>query len=438
MSKIKWYWIGGVVAVIVVVGFAYLLFKGPSSGGGNSLSAKLVVWGTYDDSESMVPFIADFQKKYKNVEIVYTQKSSQDYEGDLLNALAAGTGPDIFSINNDWLPKYQDKLQEAPSEIFTAKSYKDTFMDVASDDFVSENKVYAAPLSVNSLALYYNKDILGSAGIGVPAKTWDEIRQQVKLVTNRGVGSYISRSGIALGTSTNVNYASDILYLLMLQNKAVPYTADHTQPTFDQAVIDNSGNTTFPATDALSLYTSFANQNSDVYTWNTRSNYSVDAFGNNQLAYMIGYSYLKDTIDQKAPNLNYDVTYVPQPKLDQNRVNFAKYWGFAVSKQTKSSDAAWTFIEFMTQKDNLTSYYDRHPLPTSRKDMVSDQAGTDLGVFATQNLTAKSFYKNDAAKVDDIFKNLIDDITIRGRSIEDAIAIAGQKVGEIRPPQENQ
>ncbi len=431
------YWIGGVVATFLVVGFAYVLFKGPSmGGGGGSLSGTLTVWGTYEDSENMLPFIADFQEQYKNVDIAYTQKTPEDYEADLLNALASGTGPDIFSINNDWLPKYLDKMQEAPQDIFTARKYEDVFMDVASEDFVVDGKVYAAPLSVNTLALYYNKDILGSASIGRPARTWDQLRADVKLVTDRGSGSFINRSGVALGTSANVNYATDILYLLMLQNKTIPYTEDKTQPTFDQAISDDSGNTIFPAADALNLYTSFANPNSDVYTWNARSNYSVDAFGNNQLAYMLGYSYLIETVKQKSPNLNYEIAPVPQPKLGQNLVNFAKYWGFGVSKQTKSPKTAWKFIEFMTTKESLKEYYTRHPLPTSRKDMVSDQIDTDMGIFASQNLTAKSFFKNDAAKVDAIFRALIDDVTTRGREVEDALSTASQKVSEIRPIEE--
>lgn len=147
---------------------------------------------------------------------------------------------------------------------------------------------------------------------------------------------------------------------------------------------------------------------------------------------MYGYSYLKDTIKQKAPNLNYDVAPIPQPKAGQNLVNLANYWGFAVSKQTKVSSTAWKFIASMTTKKELQAYYQRHDLPTSRRDMVSDQADTDMGVFATANLTAKSFYKKDANKVDSIFTTLIDDITLRGKEVDAALADASQKVGQLR------
>lgn len=424
--------------MIAVVMFAVTLFNGTSNSTVSTKPFKLVVWGTFEDSENMAAFISAFKAKNPSAQVEYTQKNVTDYESDLLNALASGTGPDIFAIHNDWLPKYKDKIVEAPKDYFTIKSYKDAFVDVASDDFVSDGKIYAAPTSVDSLALYYNKDVLGSAGIATPARDWEGLKIDVKKITDRSGGSFIKRSGVALGTSSNINRAVDILYLFMLQNKTIPYTADKTQPTFDQAVTDNSGNTTLPAASAVQFYTSFSNPNSDVYTWNNRSNYSVDAFVNGELGYMFGYSYLRDSIRQKAPNLNYDIAPVPQPKSGENLVNLANYWGYAVSKQTKSPKSAWAFIASMTTKQSLQDYYTRHPLPSARKDLISGQVDTDLGVFATSNLTAKSFYKKDATKVDAIFANLIDDVVLRGKQPDESLAQASQSVAAITLTGEDQ
>jgi ABC-type glycerol-3-phosphate transport system substrate-binding protein len=113
------------------------------------------------------------------VRIEYTKKNIADYEEDLVNALADGTGPDIFSINNSWLPKYQSRLAPAPDSVFTFKDYRDTFVPIVVDNFTgSDRKVYGVALAVDSLALYYNKDLLGSSGIGVPPKTWAGIRRK--------------------------------------------------------------------------------------------------------------------------------------------------------------------------------------------------------------------------------------------------------------------
>ncbi len=398
------------------------------SGSTSSGTVVLNVWGTFETQANMMPFIQAYQQKYPNVQINYTQKNVDTYENDLLNAMASGTGPDIFAIHNDWLPAYENKMVEATTKAYTLSDYKNTFVDVAYNDFVDNGKIYAAPLSVDSLGLYYNKDILGSVGIAVPANTWGQLKIDVKKITKR-TGFNVTRSGVAMGTSANINRAVDVVSLLMLQDHVVPYSQDLSRPTFDQATLNSQNVPFYPAADALSFYTSFSNPTSDVYTWSSNSNYSVDAFANGSLAYMYGYSYMRDTINQKSPNLNYDVAPVPQKDTNGNLINFANYWGFGVSKQSKNPNYAWSFISFMTQKQNLEAYYKRHDLPSSRRDIIAEQiSDPQIGVFASANLTAKSLYKKDQNKFDAIFLNMIDDVNLRGKDINSAISNATQQI----------
>lgn len=429
--KNKWVLVGGGVLVLLVALAIFFITRG-GPGGAGSEPVSLTVWSTFETSENMEPFVTAYQEKYQNVQITYAQKDVDTYEEDLLNALASGSGPDIFSIHNDWLPKYADKLTEAPARVLTLREYKDTFVDVAYIDFILEGKVYAVPLSVDSLALYYNKDILGSAGIATPPKTWDELSEHVRKIARSNDSGFFNRSGVAMGTVSNINRAVDIVYLLMLQNGTEPYTEDLSQSNLDSAVQDNSGNSIYPAAQALAFYTSFSNPNSENYNWNMRSNYSIDAFANGQAAYLYGYAYTRDDIIQKSPNLNFDVAPAPQPSLDQNLVNFANYWGLSVSKQSKNSAVAWDFLKFATSKDNLSSYYERHKVPSSRKDLISEQIeDPEIGVFAHANLTAKSFYKKEQKKVDAIITGMVESIVLRGNSIANALSSAAQQINAL-------
>ena len=140
----------------------------------------LVYWKLFDSQDNLQPVFQAFQKNHPNITIQYVEKDVNTYEQDLINALAAGTGPDIYSINNAWLPKYKDKIAPATSTLWSFKDYKDAFADVAVKDFTLNNQVYGVPLALDSLALYYNKDILGTNGIATPPKTWDELCQMCK------------------------------------------------------------------------------------------------------------------------------------------------------------------------------------------------------------------------------------------------------------------
>ncbi|HAG27232.1 TPA: hypothetical protein DCG61_00395, partial [Patescibacteria group bacterium] len=55
----------------------------------------LKIWKPFVDSENMSVIIQEYRKVNPNVTIEYTKKNIETYEQDLLNAFAAGSGPDI-------------------------------------------------------------------------------------------------------------------------------------------------------------------------------------------------------------------------------------------------------------------------------------------------------------------------------------------------------
>ncbi len=409
-----------------------------SAGCGGSTSAPvsnkpviLNFWDPFETSENFQPAIAAYTKLHPNVQIVYTKKDINTYSDDLLNALASGNGPDVFSINNAWLPQYMDKVAPATSTSFSFKDYKDAFVDAAVSDFTVNQQVYGVPLYVDSLGLYYNKDILGSAGIATPPKTWSELSADVQKIKRADKTGYFTLSGLAAGTNANVNRAVDILYLFMLQQGVVPYSSDSTQPTFALGQQTN-GQFINPGLDGLNFYTSFANPSSVNYNWNSRSDYSIDAFANGRAAFLYSYSYTAASIKQKNSNLNFDVASVPQPNLTDPSVNFANYWGEVVSKQSKNQLVAWDFLKFLGSKDSLDKYYALHKQPSSRKDLIAVQINdSDIGVFANANLTAKSFYRPDQVKMDNIFGQLIDNIILKGLPPQQALTQAQAQASAI-------
>lgn len=419
---------GGILAVILVVVIIVV-----NSGSKTSVSAGpkgpvvLNVWKTFEDSEKLEPLFEAYRKKHPNVQIVYTKKNLENYKQDLFAALASGTGPDIFSIHNSWLPEYMDLVAPAPDKVVSLKDYKNTFVDVVVKDFVKDGKIYGTAMSVDSLALFYNKDLLGSAGIATPPKTWKELEEDVAKIKKSDGKGYFSRSGVAMGLSKNVNRAVDILYLFMLQQGAAPFNDDQSQPMFSQNV-DKNGSNVNPGLAALEFYTSFANPSSVNYNWNARSDYSVDAFANGRAAFLYSYSYMWQTLLAKNPNLNFEVAPVPQPNLDDVSVNFANYWGEVVSKQSKNQAVAWDFLKFITSKEQLDKYYTDNKKPSSRKDLVELQAAdAEIGIFATANLTAKAFYRPRQQGMDEIFAKMIDKVLLSGFSLEQALEEAEQQ-----------
>lgn len=392
--------------------------------------ATLEFWGVFDDSSVYEGLIRKFNQSYPYITVNYHKKSQATYEKELVDALAAGRGPDIFMIQNNWLPKHGNKIYPADTRIFTVKEFGETFVDVAAQDFVVDGNVYAAPLAVDSLALFYNKDLLNSAGLANPPKTWEEFNSAVTKLTVKDDENNIIRAGAAIGTAKNINRSIDILMALMLQSGAKMTSSDNLTATFDQSVSLASGQSFKPGEEALVYYTNFAKPQKVVYTWNDYQHYSIDAFVEGKTAMMFNYSYQLPVIRSRAPHLNFGVAALPQiSATSDKKVSYANYWGLTVSKTSPNSIYAWTFIKWLTLADNSKTYLEETKRPIARRDLVDWQKDDqDLGVFAQQSLLARSWWEADAAATETIFAQMINDVVSNVSSAQDAVTQASKQV----------
>ena len=391
----------------------------------------LEFWSVYDDRVNYSEAIEEYQKANKHVTIKYEKKSFTEYEQELINALAAGEGPDIFTIHHTWLSKHEDKISPMPQEgeeFYSAKIFKDTFVDVAYQDLVKNERIYGLPMYVDTLALYYNKDFFNSAGIPSVPETWDEFLNDVEVLTTKDSGGNIKRAGAAIGTAENVNRSTDILSLLMLQTGAEMTNNDDTQATFNQRV-NLDGESFMPGKDALRFYTDFSNPTKRIYCWNRQMPYSIDAFYEGRAAMMINYSYHIDTIRAKSPYLNFGVAPMPQIKNRNFDVNYANYWAHTVSKNSDKVDEAWKFLIFLAKKENVQKYLEKSKRPTARRDLIEWQReNSDLNVFANQSLSARSWYQADNQSIEKIFADMVKSVVLGEANLEEAINKAANQV----------
>lgn len=389
----------------------------------------LEFWGVFEDSGAYAPLIAQFNQAYPHITINYYKKNIATYEQDLLNALAAGRGPDIFSIHNTWLPRYLDKLFPAPEGMLTPADYANVFVDVAGWDFINEGKIYAFPFYIDTLALFYNKDLFNAAGIALPPSTWEEVNAAAESLTEKDLDGNITQSGIALGAAKNVNRCTDILSLLMIQSGAKMVSEERSSAAFADSVFLNN-ESFYPSSRALAFYTNFANPKKRVYSWNNLQHYSIDAFSEGKAAMMINYSYQIPILRAKAASLKFGVASLPQISAGAaNVANYANYWGQGVSKSSSNQNAAWQFLGWMSQKENMKDFLGRVKKPASRRDLIDWQkADPDLGIFAAQTLSAKSWWQVDNAQIEKIFANMIDQALSSPEMIDDIVRQANQEV----------
>lgn len=432
----------------------------------------LTYWRAWDDSDAFDAIIKNYKSVHPNINIEYKKFRYDEYENELLNALAEDRGPDIFSIPNTWIKKYQNKIEAMPKtttlaypviqgtikkEIITQirtnptlsiKELRNNFVDVVYNDVIikqyddktkqTSELVYGLPLFVDTLAMYYNKDLFNNAGIAEPPAFWNKTFQQyVKKLTKQNTKGQIIQSGVALGGSTNIQRSTDILSVLMLQNGATMMN-DSGSVLFDTLPQGRSDQQYIPGLEALRFYTDFANPAKEVYSWNKDLDDSLQMFTDNKLAIMFGYSYQLPTIKAQAPKLNFAVAPLPQIENGEQNINFANYWVETVSKKSQHKNEAWDFVQFMTKADQVKTYLAQTNRPPALRTLISNtdfyQKDSNanafyIDVFANQVLTAKSWYHGqDSNAAEKIINEMIDNVVAGQADIKEIIGLAARKV----------
>ena len=375
----------------------------------------LVVWG-FDEGGVFSEIFKNYKKLRPNVKIEYFQKSYSNYEKDLIDALASGKGPDVFFIKNTWLLKHKNKLAPMPQNLASFKEIKDAFVDVVLKDFSLDQKIYALPLSVDTLALYWNKDLFNNASIALPPKTWSEVKTITSKLTKTDVSGKIVQSAISMGTFSNIDNASKIILTLMLQKKENLFDLKRKKFLFDKNVED-----------ALDFYLQFSDPFSYYYTWNNEMHWSIDSFSEGNLAMMIDFSYQKKVIQDKSPYLNFSVA--PLPQFSDKKATFASYWGLATSITSKHPYWAWDLILYLVNNPSAEIYLKKTKNPPALRFLISKYLNDpEIGVFCQQNLYAKSFPIKDEKELDNLVKEMIESLIKKEKTKKEALEEFGKKI----------
>jgi arabinogalactan oligomer/maltooligosaccharide transport system substrate-binding protein len=175
-------WIAGVLATVVAL--AALAGCGGSKQetktSGNEPAKKepvnLVVWSHLTEPEvaEVNKLAQEWAKKTGNkVEVLFDNTGFQEYAA----AAQAGKGPDImYGLPHDNLGTFQKAgmLDQVPNGVINPADYEKVSIDAVSYD----GKMFAVPVSMEAIALFYNKALVNEA-----PKTWDEF---IKVAKEKG------------------------------------------------------------------------------------------------------------------------------------------------------------------------------------------------------------------------------------------------------------
>jgi len=327
-----------VLGLIFFVLWAFIFNRNDNS----NKEVTLTYWGVWEDAAVLQPIFDDFHRENPNIIIQYEKidvKTLGDYVKRLQTRTEEGNGPDVMRFHSSWLTQIQGILLPFPEDVVSETGLSTDYFKTVERDLKRDGAYYGLPLSIDTLALYVNKDLLNNVGAQVPT-SWDELESTARELTTVDGGKIVS-SGVAMGTYDNISHASDLIALLFLQNGAE--IENITEDNMESAV------------SALQFYTRFS-EGTDLAVWDQSMENSKVAFAGGKLAMYFGYSWDIFEINNFNPNLNFEVH--PVPELFGTNSTIASYWAEGVSNKSKNPEEALKFIKFLGKNETLQKIYE--------------------------------------------------------------------------------
>ncbi len=393
----------------------------------------LSLWGTLP-KEEMAAFINALKEAREEFsQLSYTEWPPDHYYEAVVDALAAGRGPDVILIDNANLIAQAEKLYPLPYESFDERKYRSSYIE-ATEVFLRPDGILAFPFSVDPLVMYWNRDLFAAAGIANPPRYWDELVDEVPKLAVVTESQQVRQAAVAMGTYDNVTNAKAILSLLWLQ-AGVPISQWRPDGSL-RVVFESRSGKGDAANAAVRFYTAFADPLKAVYTWNPSLPSSRDMFVAGDLAIYFGFASEFRSLQEANPNLNFDVAMVPQPRSARRPITYARVIGFAVPKASPSIGNAFRAIFGLTDEAALRIWNDISSLPPVHRTLLAEQPTDAVGrVWYYAALNSRSWLEPDPRQTDALFRRMIEDIASGRRSASEALRDLQESLQRIVPKQ---
>ncbi len=342
--------------------------------------SKIRVWIDDENGEYMTAVIEEFNKVYPNIIVEHEHMGSVDARELLKTFGPSGNGADVFQFPHDHLAQavLEDLVYPLPEATRTALAERSAELGLQiatltydetnnSFDPESENAVerlYAVPMSLESVGLYYNTDL-----VDTPAATFEELL----------AAADVWNAALADDDSGRTNAQAGLYYLGTSSHWADSY--------FVQAIYSAFGFYPFGVNLDDPSAVGFANA-VPALTWmrdelkprttGTGSHNSIAAGGNFELG-DIPYIIAGPWNIEAYRNAGLNFAIAPMPTINGNDTQtFAGAQMAAVYKYSENREDAIKFVEFLASDIAMELMYEyKGKLPALKTEFLGDIEGVN-------------------------------------------------------------
>jgi multiple sugar transport system substrate-binding protein len=382
------------------------------TGGGTSGGNVTLTWWDYfnDANEKAVLDRIERYKKVKpNVTIERTGQPFASLKQKLLQGATAGELPDIVVIDNPdhssfaalgVLADITDQVSEWGQE---SAYFEGPFASTRYED-----RCFGIPDNSNCLALWANTALIEKAGVDIPTD-WDALKAAAAELTAG------KAKGLAVSAVKSEEGTFQWLPFLWMTGE-------------DLDSLDSDGGRA-----ALSLWVDLvqAGQMSEgIVNWDQQA--VLGQFQNGRAALMVNGPWQIPVLKDESPDLEYEVATLPE---DTQGASVLGGENLAITKSSKNVDAAWEFLSWSQEPENLLRYNTLAGKIPSRKDVAENEQWTGdpaMKVFTEQLQVAKPrAYGPKYPEISAAVQEMLQAALTGSAEVDEAVTTAAEKIGPL-------
>lgn len=368
------------------------------------------VWAMGTEGDNLDVLAEEFMAEFPDVSVEVTAVPWDAAHDRLVTAIAGGEVPDVSLVGTTWMGEFATLggLEPTPDTIDPAQ-----FFEGAWDTTVVDGVSYGVPWYVETRLIYYRTDLAEEGGFNQAPANWDELTQLAEATVEGGAEYGISLQPGGIGAWQTF------------------------MPFFWQAggeIVDDENNFTLDSeacTASLAYYDSFFEAG---LSSSTVSDVPVEAqFADGTVgAFISGPWMIGIVTDAGADPETWAVAHQP---TETAGTSFVGGGNLAVFEQSDNKDAAWAFVEYLSQPATQVTWYETvNDLPAARAAWDDEALAGDelLSAFGEQLDDAKSppaipTWEQVASAID----GQVEQVTVGDTSPEDACAAMQEEAESI-------
>jgi multiple sugar transport system substrate-binding protein len=321
-----------------------------SSGTSASGNIRWQFRGSADDLKGAQKFLDDtFAKAHSGIKVTI-EPAPDNRDEKLIASMVAGTSPDVFESWTDNVTQFADRGQvmdvdPLAKRDYTADDLKD-FYPWQWRDFVLPSHIrFGLPKYVNVMFTWYNKDAFQKAGVKEPDENWthdDYAQAAIKLTTKNG--SNVDQWGLYYPVWSWDRY----WYKIIAWGGQVVDPNDTTKCLLD----GDKAQAAFEWVRKL-MWDDKAMAQRLLLAGAGQSFSSNDLFAAGKFAMVEDGFYPFAMAKSVQKKINWAYQHVPKGPAERKVLGTTD--GFVIWKNTKSTDASWELLKFLSGKDYQTN-----------------------------------------------------------------------------------